>query len=758
MKQILTSFWLVTLLLMQGIAQQDCVITIQTTDGFLPAAHIYFHEVNAPQINRMVLSNSHGIASIPVPSKTAIAIKYLGFQTLFDTLENSSSKIYTLKQDVFTINDVVVTAQYAPNSPEKTVHKIEIIDRKKIEAQGAVNLRDVLSNTTNIRIAQDNILGSSTSMQGLSGQNVKIMIDGVPVIGRLGGNIDLSQINLNTIERIELIEGPLSVEYGTNALAGTINLITKKNQKEAVNINVNSYYESVGQYNLDGVVGFQKGNNNFSLSAGRNYFDGWSAEEPSFQFPKKKLADSNRNNQWKPKEQFFGQFQFIRSFKELKIRWATDLFQEKITNKGKPRLPYYETAFDDYYRTLRLNNALAITGKVSKQGNVNLLFSGNIYKRRKNTYYKDLTTLEQQLTDNKADQDTTHYSLLLARGTYSTSKPNAKLNFSVGYDFNVETGKGARIANEKQTIGDYALFGSLEYTALKKLTLRPGLRYSYNTAYKAPLTPSFNARFNHKQFTFRGSYARGFRAPSVKDLYFNFVDINHNIVGNENLKAEHSNNYNLSVVWTKTHKARIYKTEATFFYNDINNLISLAQGEGASYTYFNLDRYKTKGLKLNGSLIIQHLKFSVGGSYVGRYNNLSEKENIQAFNYSPEVRSNLLYDWKKRGVQVALFYKYTGKLTGYFKDANSTIKQSLRGDFHTLDATLTKSFWNKNIQWAIGAKNLFDVKDVQNQGAGGAHSSNSGTVAMSWGRSFFTAFKININSRKLINKTFQDVQ
>ena len=54
---------------------------------------------------------------------------------------------------------------------------------------------DVLEQEINIRLSQDNILGSSLSIQGLDGQNIKIMIDGVPVIGRLDGNIDISQIN-----------------------------------------------------------------------------------------------------------------------------------------------------------------------------------------------------------------------------------------------------------------------------------------------------------------------------------------------------------------------------------------------------------------------------------------------------------------------------------------------------------------------------------------------------------------------------------
>ena len=199
------------------------------------------------------------------------------------------------------IRDRVVTAQYAENSSEKAVHKIKVIDQKKIETLGAVNLRDVLTNETNVRITQDNVLGSSTSVQGLSGQNVKILIDGVPIIGRVGGNIDLSQINLNDIERIEIIEGPLSVEYGTNALAGTINLITKKSARKKYNLNLNTYYETVGQYNVDGSLKFNRKGYNYSLTGGRIFFDGWDVSDPFITMNTIKIADSTRFNSWKPK-------------------------------------------------------------------------------------------------------------------------------------------------------------------------------------------------------------------------------------------------------------------------------------------------------------------------------------------------------------------------------------------------------------------------------------------------------------------------
>ncbi|MBK9274597.1 MAG: TonB-dependent receptor plug domain-containing protein [Flavobacteriales bacterium] len=88
----------------------------------------------------------------------------------------------------------------------------------------ANTLGEALRNELTVRLGQDNILGTAVSMQGLGGENVKVLVDGVPVIGRQDGNLDLAQLDLTGIERVEVVEGPLSVNYGTNALAGTINL------------------------------------------------------------------------------------------------------------------------------------------------------------------------------------------------------------------------------------------------------------------------------------------------------------------------------------------------------------------------------------------------------------------------------------------------------------------------------------------------------------------------------------------------------
>ncbi|MAM04866.1 MAG: TonB-dependent receptor, partial [Flavobacteriales bacterium] len=147
------------------------------------------------------------------------------------------------------LSEVVVTGQINPINQKNAIQNIKIIGAKELKSGLYNNLAEALSQKLNIQLIQDNVLGSGLKMQGLAGQNVKILIDEIPVIGRLNGNIDLSQINLENIERIEIVEGPLSVNYGTDALAGTINIITKKNYTLKKNLAFKSYYESIGRYN-----------------------------------------------------------------------------------------------------------------------------------------------------------------------------------------------------------------------------------------------------------------------------------------------------------------------------------------------------------------------------------------------------------------------------------------------------------------------------------------------------------------------------
>jgi outer membrane receptor for ferrienterochelin and colicins len=124
--------------------------------------------------------------------------------------------------------EIVVTGQFSPTEIENSVLPVRIITKEMIERRAAMNLIEVLQQEVGIKTQRDPILGNSISMNGLNGKHIKILIDGVPMIGRSNGNLDLDRIQVQQIERIEIIENAMSVNYGTNALGGTINIITKK--------------------------------------------------------------------------------------------------------------------------------------------------------------------------------------------------------------------------------------------------------------------------------------------------------------------------------------------------------------------------------------------------------------------------------------------------------------------------------------------------------------------------------------------------
>ncbi|UPT66585.1 MAG: TonB-dependent receptor [Sphingobacteriales bacterium JAD_PAG50586_3] len=696
----------------------------------ITTATIVFTDVTSGK-QQSVPTDVKGEALNPFDKKTAVFIYAIGYEKIQDTLSTKGNKTFFLRPLNVNLNDVIVTGQYGSNTADQSVYKVRVIGEDRIKAQGAVNLRDVLTNDLNIRLSNDPVLGSSMTMMGIGGENIKILIDGVPMVGRTNGNIDLTQINLNNIERIEVVEGPLSVSYGTNALGGAINLITKKNQKNEAELRVSTYYESVGQYNVDGRLGLNKNRHSLQLTGGRNFFDGFA------------VVDTSRFKDWKPKEQYFGNLNYGYRFKALTLNYSGEYFRELITNRGQRRQPYYETAFDDYYRTQRINNSVTLSGKVAKY-NLSVIAAYNYFGRRKNTYLKDLTTLTQEITPNPTDHDTTAFGLIMSRGSISTSKQregNQKTicNYEAGYDFNYENMLGKRIKDNVKSIGDYAVFTSAEFSPVKQLTFRPGIRYAYNTVYKAPLVPSFNVLYSSsKGITVRASYARGFRAPSLKELYFNFVDVNHNIVGNEALKAENSNNYSLNFTYRTAPKNTVIKTDVSAFYNRIQNLITLAQLQGTSYTYANIGNYRAIGVQGGVDYWVGKFRIGVGASYIGR-----SGVDVSTMSYSPEARSNISFNSEKAGLVVSLFYKYTGRLQTFYQSSDGEILQNSISAFNTLDITASKNLWKRRINLSAGCKNLLNVQNVQANVQGGVHGAGSNSAPMAWGRTVFVKLDIN---------------
>jgi outer membrane receptor for ferrienterochelin and colicins len=137
----------------------------------------------------------------------------------------------------------------------------------------------------------------------------------------------------------------------------------------------------------------------------------------------------------------------------------------------------------------------------------------------------------------------------------------------------------------------------------------------------------------------------------------------------------------------------------------------------------------------------------LGGSCIGRYNELSETNEIKKYSYSQEVRSNVIYEFKKINLTAAIFYKYTGRLPGFMMDDNN-ITQTFIHDYHTADVSISKLLLKKRINLSIGSKNIFNVKNISGVSTGGAHSVAANSVAIGMGRTYFMKCDITLNSRK----------
>ncbi len=147
------------------------------------------------------------------------------------------------------LEELVITSQIEPQSLKKAINNVRVISKEDIQNLGAVTLNDVLNQYINITVTPSGSSGRSTvSMFGLGSAYFKILIDNVPIVNEngLGNNTDISQISLNDVEQIEIIEGAMGVPHGANAVSGILNIITKKSSDNKWEVQVTSQEETAG--------------------------------------------------------------------------------------------------------------------------------------------------------------------------------------------------------------------------------------------------------------------------------------------------------------------------------------------------------------------------------------------------------------------------------------------------------------------------------------------------------------------------------
>lgn len=739
---------------------QQISITDQSSGQPIEGVFVMVNPLQGASAKSYVSNNVGRVELKGLTFPILIQTQHVAYYTYTDTLYEQGPLNIELLPKENLLDDFVVTGQFDPRSVESSVFSVKVIDKEEFNARGAVNLAEALASSLNIRTSQDLAIGSTgLSLQGISSQNVKILIDGVPLVNRNGnGNAaDLSQINLNNIERVEIVEGPMAVNYGANALAGVINLITIKTADAPTEINVTIHEETVGSE-----VGPGKGRHIQGIDIRHNLSEKWFTQIGALHtdFQGYQGSFSGRQKEWNPKDQLQTNLLLKRNGNNHSVYYRLDYLDELIQNQGQSNNNYLPSgenqpfAIDEEYNTQRVIHQIQAEGKLPFLSRYTAFASFSDFERKKSKFSENLVTGERQLTTASGDQDVSTYKVWEFGGS-GYNPVSGNLDWQLGYQLNFEEVGGGRIQEGTQSINDIAFYSSLEWKPWEKTTLRPGVRLAINSVFGSQAVPSLQLKqvFNSKT-DMRLSYGRGYRAPSVRELYFEFVDSNHRIFGNPNLSPEFS--HHLSTAFSKRYGVQTIKaeTEARVFYNNIKDQIGLAQSstDATATTYINVDQFKTLGFNLSQQLEWRQLVASVGFSYIGRYNRLDDSQNdeLKTFFYTPEINTSINKTFGASGVSVNLFYKYTGAVKNYlFSEDEEGEQQVTTGQlqaFHLMDLTLSKTFFS-NLNIVLGAKNLFNIQRINNSGtAGGAHSGGS-SVPVSYGRSYFIKLNYNLKLR-----------
>jgi len=676
---------------------------------------------------KSMLSNEQGEIETPSSLPAYIAISSVGYKLYIDTIKTFGQHVLSLSPEYYQLDNVVVTGQFRPQVADKSIYQIDIIDSRQMKFKTANNLDELLKNELSFQSRNEGTLGNNLSIRGLSGEYVKVLIDGMPVTGRELGFIDLSMIGLYNVDHIEIVEGPMSVIYGSNALAGAINVITSNYPNSNLIAHINAHYETVGIYNFDAIFGKRFKNNILTVNLTRNFYSGWSP------------YDTSRVQIIKPKLQYVIGTTYHYNKNRFKLSYTGNLIDEELRDLGN--LTYDGTALDSYYYTTRLNNSLNLANVYSENFAVNLQAGYSYYRQRKITYENNLVNLEKSIVANPELLDTTTFNLISSRG-FISNIPGKKLEYQTGFETSYEFANGKRMQGFRD-IFDIAGFTSIIYRPSPILSLQPGLRYIYNSKYKAPIVYALNLKINPGTFVFRASYAKGFSAPSLKQLYLQFIDSNHEIYGNENLKSETANNINFSGDYTVNYVKHSVTIGINLFYNSIYHAIQLAidtvhPGWGM---YFNVDGndYKTKGIETTLTYNYSP-KITVNAGVITTGTAVLEKQNI--YDYSTNITSSIIYHGLKYHYEIAVYYKYVGKSKIYAANFNAdhtilNVLQQTQEDYNMMDITFSKNLIKDKLTLSTGVKNLFNITLVNSQGSVDPHGSSGNSVITGYGRSYY---------------------
>ena len=636
------------------------------------------------------------------------------------------------------LNEIVVTATRTERKLGNVAIPTQIVSKRIIQLSGSLRLNDILQEQTGIFITGGSgsnaigggVFGNGIQLQGLSPDHTMILLDGEPLIGRQGGVMDLSRFAIGNIKKIELVKGPSSSLYGSEAMGGVINIITEPLQGKQFNAGIRSgSFLNTDVYASGNYTGKKAA---VYFFANRNSSKGYELDQST---PEKTLdpfynytGHIKFSYRFSPKTKLIINNRYFHSYQES--FYAVNSTKINVGGNGQT---------NDF----TINPVLThkFSNKVSSQ--MRLLLSDFRFTQQLDSlsnnkqYYFDNFRQGFYRAENQTDIELSPSNTLTLGGGYTLQTVN-----TTRY-------------REKKEQHLYHAFIQNEWRGVNNLIVIGGLRYDYNTAFNARISPklALNYKLNEK-IKFNASYGAGFKAPDFRQLYLSFINNaadGYSIYGaNEfsidrleqqkqqgliaqillpayqitSLNPEISNGFNLGFQISPVQKLR---ADVNFFRNDIDNLINYipvaTNANGTSvFSYVNINRAFTQGVEFNINYQLHQL-FSISGGY--QYLETADKDILQNIN-NKEVFGRDIVGGSARLITKADYSgllnrsKHMANLRLFYDDAKKGWSSSLRFIYRSRFGVLDldgNGFANMDAEFAKGMIqiNLTAAKQINKQ-------------------------------------------
>lgn len=499
---------------------------------------------------------------------------------------------------------IVVTGTRTEKLYENSPIPVTVISKEQIKESGFVRLTDILSEQTGITITS--FLGSGVQMQGLDPDYTLIMVDGEPLIGRNGGTLDLNRISLGNVEQVEIVKGPSSSLYGSEALAGVINIITSKPDQKFTS-RLDTRYGTHDNLDLTGDVKYSTEDFGMYFFANRYSSSGYDLTPNTESQTGAKFSTLTFN----PRLRYN-----IGDKTELSINGKA--YFEDISNIAILTGTNGSQNLDDEQTLNEYDVSGTLRHFFSEDFRINL----NLYS----SYYKYNSILKYQSDGSTYFEDN-------FKQRYNKAEVTTEANFfknnitSFGAGGILEGVEADRIYEGSRTQSNIFAFAQNEWQAHPNASFILGARFDAHSDYSSAFSPKVAAFVTPLSWlSVRASYGAGFKAPTFQQLYLDFFNpqVGYSVYGTYNFLQSYeqlSNTGQISEVFVDPSTIEDINPETSgainfgleikpherigmkvnLFRNDIKDLIDIVtvakKTNGQSvFTYSNISRVYTQGL------------------------------------------------------------------------------------------------------------------------------------------------------------------